>query len=138
MTSIIVSLHLIEYLLWGEAHGVHVVGPGGELLLGRHHVLDSAAETVVNVHHGQPGVGAEIALVHLGGQGVMENLHCVVCGPSSGMRVIRDYSWEPETPKVQTKPFVIIFTEQLSVNLNGMSCFYVEAARRAFSTFETP
>ena len=59
--------------------------------------------------------------MHLGGQGVMEDLHCVVRGPSSGMRVIRDYSWEPETPKVQTKPFVIIFTEQLSVNLNEES-----------------
>ena len=118
--SIIVSLHLIEYLLRGEAHGVHVVGPGGELFLGRHHVLDGAAETVVNVHHGKPGVGPEVALVHFGGQGVVEDLHGVVRGPAPGVRVIRNYSGEPETPKVQTEPFVIIFTEQLSVNLKGM------------------
>ena len=74
------SLHLIEYFLRGEAHGVHVVGPGGELLLGRHHVLHSAAEAVVNVHHGEPGVGPEVALVHFGGQGIMEDLHRVVRG----------------------------------------------------------
>ena len=55
--------HLIEDLLRGEAHGVHVVGPGGELLPGGEHVLDCAAEAVVNVHHGQARVGAEVALV---------------------------------------------------------------------------
>ena len=55
--------HLIEDLLRGEAHGVHVVGPGGELLPGGEHVLDRAAETVVNVHHGQARVRAEVALV---------------------------------------------------------------------------
>ena len=55
--------HLIKDLLRGEAHGVHVVGPGGELLPGGEHVLDRAAETVVNVHHGQARVRAEVALV---------------------------------------------------------------------------
>ena len=79
------SLHLIEYFLRGEAHGVHVVSPGGELLLGRHHVLHRAAEAVVNVHHGEPGVGPEVALVHFGGQGVMEDLHRVVRGPAPGV-----------------------------------------------------
>ena len=132
------SLHLIEYLLRGEAHGVHVVCPGGELLLGRHHILHGAAEAVVNVHHGKPGVGPEVALVHLGGQRVVEDLHGVVRGAAPGVRVIRDYSGEPETPEVQAEPFVIIFTQQLGVDLKRTNKYVVSRIQDQQDTFDTP
>lgn len=69
---------LLGQLLWGEAHGIDVVGPHGKRLCGRLHDLQRGPQAVINIHHGQPCAGFQVALELAVLGGIMENLHSIV------------------------------------------------------------
>ena len=111
-----IELYLIKYFFWCEAHCMDIVSSGGQLLLWSHHVLNGASETVINVHHWQPGVRSEVTLVVTSGQSIMEYLDSIVSGAATRVGVIGDDTREPQTSEVQAKSFVVIFTQQFSVD----------------------
>ena len=74
-----VSSYLVRYLARREAHGLHVVRPQTQRVVGHHQELGDRAQTVVDVHHRQARVGAQEAVVVTVAQRVVEDLARVVC-----------------------------------------------------------
>lgn len=107
--------YLFEYLLWSERHTMNIIAGSYFNVFRRSlHYVNGCIDCIVSVNHWKWGVLFEIAFVVLVENCFMENVDCIVSGPSSRRWSVTNQPWVSDTSDIYTVPSVVILAPQLS------------------------